>query len=244
MTRTGTRTTAYGMRTGLAAAAVLALAGCGGGSGGSGDDFAKQSASDIISAAKTDMQDLSSLSMHGDITSSGQKIGFDLDVTTKGDCQGTIKLGDGSAQILSAGGDSWMKPDDAFWQEQAGDQAKTIEDAVGDKWVAIPGSSDSLSSACDLDSLLSKLKDGKGDTEGTVGDTSSVGGEDAVEVTSKEEADDVKAYVATGDKHYILKLEIDSGDSPGTVTFDNFDQDFSIQPPASSDVADLSSLGG
>ena len=234
-----TRTTTYGVRAGLAAAAVLALAGCGG-----GDDFAKQSSSDIISAAKTDMQDLSSLSMHGDITSSGQKIGFDLDVTTKGDCQGTLRVGDGAAQIVSVGGDSWMKPDTAFWEQQAGDQAKAIEDAVGDKWVAIPGSSDSLSSACDLDSLLSKLKDGKGDSQGTVGDTSSVGGQDAVEVTSKESGDDVKAYVATEDKHYILKLEIDSGDSPGSVTFDNFDKDFAIQAPDSADVTDLSSLGG
>ena len=233
---------------GAAGAALVLLAGCGGGngsSGGSGDDFAKKSAADIAAAAKDEMKSLSSLSMKGDIDNSGQKIGFDLDLTTKGDCQGTIQAGSGSAQILSVGGDSWMKPDDAFWKEQAGSQAKQIEQLVGDKWVKIPAGSGDLSSACDLNQLLDKLKESKtsGD-QGKVAGTTSVDGQDAVEVDSTSSGDQVKGYVATGDHHYLLKLEITSGDSPGTVTFSNFDQDFSIQPPADSDVADLTGAAG
>src|SRR6476469_4428119 len=117
-------TRTWASRAAVAAVTTVALAGCGGGDGkgGSGGAFAQQSAVDIVTAAKTDMKALTSLSMKGDITSAGQRVGFDLDLTTKGDCQGTIEVGGGSAQILSLGGDSWMKPDDAFWKEQAGSQ--------------------------------------------------------------------------------------------------------------------------
>ena len=142
----------------MAGAAVL-LAGCGGtGRRSDASDFSQESATDILKAAATDMQALKTVRMAGQIEASGEQIGFDLQLTTQGDCQGTFKVGDGSAQIIASGGDSWMKPDHEFWTMQAGGQAAQIEGLVGDKWVAIPAQS-GLSSVCDLDRFLAKIKD-------------------------------------------------------------------------------------
>ena len=86
-------------KAGLAAGAVVLLAGCGGRGAEDRSDFGKDSATDILTAAATDMQALKTVRMAGRIEASGQQIGFDLQLTTQGDCQGTFKVGDGSAQI-------------------------------------------------------------------------------------------------------------------------------------------------
>ena len=232
-------------KAGLMAAAVL-LAGCGGAagssgsSGASGSDFSQESATDILKAAATDMQALKTVRMAGQIEASGQQIGFDLQLTTQGDCQGTFEVGDGSAQIIASGGDSWMKPDDEFWTMQAGGQATQIEGLVGDKWVAIPADS-SLSSVCDLDGFLAKIKDpgnGKASSSTVVG-TDTVAGQNAVQVRDTGQGDDkTDGWVSTDDPHYLLKLEV-AGSSGGTVTFSDFDSDVTIKAPDPSDVVDL-----
>ena len=99
---------------GLLAGLVL-LAGCG---GGDGSGFSKESATDILTAS-TDMGAVTSLHIAGDVNCSGQQVHFDLALTTAGDCQGTFTIGKGSAQILAVGGHSWMKPDHAFWYQEA-----------------------------------------------------------------------------------------------------------------------------
>jgi len=217
------------------------LTGCG---GGSGSDFSTQPATDILAATATDMQALTSVRMAGQIQASGQEVGFDLELTTDGDCQGTFELGDGSAQIIASGGHSWMKPDHAFWSQQAGGQAAKIEKLVGDKWVAIPAGS-GLTSVCDLDSFLDKVKDrGPGKTSSsTVIGTDTVDGHDAVQVRDTGTGGDTTdGWVATDEPHYLLELEV-AGTGGGTVRFSDFDADVTIEPPAASDVADLSSAG-
>lgn len=227
---------------GAVAASVVLLAGCGGGS----NDFAKKPPKDIIAAAKTDMGSLTSVHLAGDITNQADKITFDMQVTKVGDCHGTLTVGAGKAEIVSVGGAAWMKPDDAFWKAQAGAQATQIEQVVGDKWVVMPSSASDLSSLCNLDSLLSKLNDGSSgssSSDGTVKGTSNVNGQDAVELDSTQSGDTLKTWVATGDKHYVVKLEM-GGASPGSVNFTEFDKNFNIAAPATSDVVDLSKATG
>lgn len=227
---------------GAIAASLVLLAACGGGS----NDFAKKSPKDIIGAAKTDMQSLTSVHLVGDITNQSDKITFDMQVTKAGDCHGTLTVGAGKAEIVSVGGDAWMKPDDAFWKAQAGAQADQIEQVVGEKWVVMPSSAANLSSLCDLDNLLSKLDEGSSGSsasDGTVKGTSNVNGEDAVELDTTQNGNTIKTWIATGDKHYVVKLEM-GGTSPGSVDFTEFDQDFNIAAPATSDVVDLSHATG
>lgn len=227
---------------GVLAAAVVLLAGCGGG----GNDFADQPPKDIAKAAASDMKDLKSLRMQGDLTTSGQKIGVDMLITTSGDCQGTITVSGGSAQIVSSGGQAYMKPDKSFWESQAPGQAAQIEAVVGDKWVVIPNGN-GLDAACDL----SKLLDGIDKPDAIASDApssataDSVDGQDAVKLSGKDDSGNpLTAWVASDDPHYILKMEVSQGDEPGTITFSDFNKSVTVDAPSSDEVIDLSKLGG
>ena len=147
----------------LRAAAVLSVlllaAGCGGGDedsgGGSGGDFAKQSGDEIAAAAKADMKSLDSVKYSGEIKSSGSSISLDIQASADGECTGTIGIGDGTAEVLATGGENWYRPDEAFWRQQAPDDADAIIAAVGDKWVI--DSDASFSQFCDLEAFFDNI---------------------------------------------------------------------------------------
>jgi hypothetical protein len=223
-------------------AGVLAVAsGCGGG----GDSFADGSFKEITKATSADMKELKSLHMAGNLVTDNSKIGIDVSADTDGACHGTISQGEGHAQVLSTGDQSWMKPDDTFWELSAPGQAAAIEQAVGDKWVVVPASAD-FSSFCDLDGLLDSFDDDDDSSDGPTKKegVESVGGEDAVKLTGKSDGQSMAAWVAVDDPHHILKFELgEGGDTSGTLTFSDFDEPVEVTAPAPSDVFDLGSLG-
>lgn len=236
-------------------ALMVVLAACGGSSddgstdGGDTDEpsqsFSDEPAEDIAKAAIEDMKGASSLRMAGDITNDGEAFTIDVAVTTAGDCEGSIALGDtGTAEILTAGSESWFRPDEAFWREYGGPQADQIMSAVGDKWVVVPPDDDGFSQLCDLDSFLDELdSDSKQQIE--KGETEDVGGQEAIVLTT--ESDDgelVKAWIATDSPHYFLQMEVTSGDEPGQLTFTDFDEDFAIEAPPAQEVVDLNQMAG
>ena len=65
------------------------------------------------------MKELESLRLKGDVTTDGQQVSMDMQMTTDGDCQGTVGLMGGEAEFLSVGGDTWFRPDEAFWRATA-----------------------------------------------------------------------------------------------------------------------------
>jgi hypothetical protein len=223
----------------VAGAAVLTTACGGGGGGGSSTSFADESGPDIMNAASTDMGVVTSMHFAGDVTSSGNRIHVDLRSSTAGQCQGSFTIGNGTAQILASDGKAWMKPDHAFWEQQAPGQAARVERLVGDKWVSIPLSS-GLSKVCDLGNLLDKLttSNDKQTRSTKVIGTSTVGGTEAVQVRgTSSKGESVSAWVATGSPHHVLRLEVTDGSSPGTLTFSEFDVPLDITAPAPSEVA-------
>jgi hypothetical protein len=230
--------------TGTMTGVAMLTAACGGGSSSSDtgtSSFAHEPGIDILRTAATDMGAVKSMHFAGDVTSNGKKIHVDLRSSTAGQCQGSFTIGTGVAQIVASDGKAWMKPDDAFWEQEAPGQAGQIEQLVGDKWVSIPLSS-GLSRVCDLDNLLSKLtptsqKQAK-DTQ-VVG-TTQVGGTDAVQVQGRsKQGDTVSAWIALGDPHHVLKLDVTDGSSPGTLVFSEFDTPLDITTPAPSEVVDV-----
>lgn len=231
----------------LAAGVLLAATGCAG--SGGGDDFAGQSVKEITKAAGADMKGLQSLRISGDLEPNGQTLRIDMQSTTDGDCQGSVQIGDGTAEIVSSGGTYWMKPDQAFWEAQAPDQAAVIEQQVGDKWVTVPSGS-GLSEVCDLDNFLKAFDDSSDDPSASPSNAGSeqVDGQDAVKIAGKSDGQELTAWVATGDQHYILKIEVGggagAGSGGGTLSFSDFDEPVDVQTPDPSDVVDLAAAGG
>ena len=228
------------MRTWQAALAGVALAttlsACGGG-------FAEESPEAIGEAAEKDMKALKSVRMAGELVNDGEKVSVDMALTTDGDCEGTLGIQGGETQIRSLGGETWMKPDAAFWEASAGDQAEMIQGVVGDKWVVL-GDDQGFSQLCDLDELLAQTSNDEDSDNAETEGTEDVDGTEAVKVTGEtDEGDPVTVCLKVDEPHYILRMEVDQGEEPGTIAFSDFDEELEVEAPADDEVVDLEQLG-
>ena len=235
-------------RIGLALAglgvATAALTAC---SGDDGDDFAKSPAEDIVAAAKADMGELKAVKVSGTVDNDGQEITIDIQSSSEGDCTGSIGVDDGTAEILGVGGDTWMRPDEAFWRAFAGENVEQVLTLVGDKWVVIPSEDDSFNQFCDVDELLDQLLEDDEDDQSTysVDGTDDLDGDEVVLVDNEDPEDGTSTgYVLVDDPHYLVKIEKTAGEDTGSVTFSEFDAEFDVEAPAKDEVVDLGSLGG
>jgi hypothetical protein len=228
------------MRTWQAALAAVAVAttlsACGG-------DFAEESPDAIGEAAEKDMKALKSVRIAGELVEDGEKVSVDMALSTKGDCEGTLGIQGGETQIRSLGGETWMKPDAAFWEASAGGDAAMVQGVVGDKWVVL-GDEEDFAELCDLDELLDSMNDDEDDSKAETQGTEDVDGTEAVKVTGEtDEGDPVTVWVAVDEPHYILKMQVDQGSEPGEITFSEFDEELSVEAPAEDEVIDLAQLG-
>ena len=230
-------------RIGLALAGIsafAALAACG------GSDFADESADTIVKASKDDMGDLKAVKVSGELTSNGQAISIDLQANSDGDCTGSLGIADGKAELLGVDGDTWMKPDEAFWRSFAGDTADQVISIVGDKWVVVPEGEDSIKQFCDVNDLLDQLlKDDDSDKSTyTKKGTDTVDGEDVVKVDNEDPSTGTSTgYVLVDDPHYLVKIEKTEGEDTGSVTFSEFNEEFDVTAPGADEVIDLDNLG-
>lgn len=237
-----------------AAVTLAALTACGGGDSGGGgaggDDaaattFAEDStAEEIRDAAITAMEEAESLRMDGSITAETGEVELDLSADRDGNCSGTIGITGGSpAEVLGTGGKAYVKGDADFWSGLTGNdaQGQQIADQIGDKWALLPG--EGFNSLCDLDELLSNLDEDAQD-QLEKGEVTDVDGTEAITVTSEKDGETTTTYVATGEPHYVLRLEKEGGSEPGGFTVSEFDEPVEAEAPAEDDVLDLSQLTG
>jgi hypothetical protein len=210
-----------------------------------GSDFADESADTIVKSSKEDMGDLKAVKVSGDLTTDGQSISIDLQLNSDGDCTGSLGIDDGSAELLGVDGETWMRPDEAFWRSSAGDNADEVISVVGDKWVVVPDDEDSLKQFCDVDDLLDQLlKDEDDDSTYTKKGTDTLDGDDVVKVDNEDPEDGTSTgYVLVDAPHYLVKIEKTEGADPGSVTFSAFDEEFDVSAPATDEVVDFSNLG-
>jgi hypothetical protein len=234
-------------RIGLALAGLgvaAALTAC---SGDDGNDFAESPAEDIVAAAKKDMASLEAVKVSGNVSNDGQEITIDLQVGSGGDCTGSIGVDDGTAELRGVGGDTWMRPDEAFWRSFAGENAEQVLSLVGDKWVVIPAEDESFNQFCDVDDLLDQLlkdDDEEDKSTYTVEGTEEVDGDEVVLVDNEDPEDGTSTgYVLVDDPHYLVKIEKTDGEDSGTVTFSAFDEEFDVEAPPEDEVIDLDTLG-
>lgn len=219
----------------------------------SGDSFADKSLEEIRKAALSDMQTLTAVRMTGTLTDDGVETSLDLNLSTDGDCTGSIAVDGAEADIIGLGDDSYLKASAEFWAQSAGTgaggrkQAEAITAMLGDKWAKVPGGD--FTEICDLDAFLENL-DSDDESESAeepgkvVGETD-LDGTPAVEINSTEDGEENTLWVGSEDgKHYILKMEIVGGDEPGEFTFSEFNEPTDVQAPPADEVLDLAALGG
>ena len=165
-----------------------------------------------------------------------------LSMDTDGNCVGTMTQAGGTAEFIGADGDFYLKGDEAFWRSNS-DPAKadaTVE-LVGDKWVNLGADAGGFSDLCDLDSMIDDLRRRCDDAgkEFTKGDETTVDGENAVEVITKEGEETTTALVATEGEHYILEVTNEGGDEPGSFTLSEFNEPVDAEAPDEADVVEL-----
>ncbi len=148
-----------------------------------GSSYEDSSPDDIAKDVSEAMKELSSLHMGGTIVNDDETIEMDLSIAESGDCEGSMSVeGTGSFELIVTGGDGYIKPDEEFWRSQAGAQAETIIEQVGDKWVAATGPMEGATEACNWDELTSDFDDPEESEIEKVTGTDEVDGEETVTV--------------------------------------------------------------
>ena len=243
-------------RIGLALAGAglaAALTACGGGDGDGGDSdsssdgssFADQSAEEIVADAKAAMDELDAVKVTGSVTTGGQDIDLDIQANGEGDCTGSIGIAGGQAELLGVGGETWFKPDKAFWEASAPGQADQIIAVVGDRWVVVPPGTGNFDQFCDVDGLLEEMiSTGDDSSTYTKAGTEELDGAEVIRIDNEDEEEGTSSgYVLADEPHYLVKVEKTEGEDTGSVTFSQFNEEFTVEAPAEDEVIDLDQLG-
>ncbi len=247
---------------GAAAAAALA-AGCGSGSGGSGstggaaasgtgspvsasaaaasaaadNGVAGQPADQVLQRSVQALKDAGAVRAAGTVGSEGGQITMDLRLDTSGDCTGTLSQGGvGSFQVVKAGQQLWVKPDQEFWQSHGG---PAMAQLVGDRYLKTTSDNPDfgeIGSLCDLTDLADQL--GTGKTDLAKGGEENVQGRPALALTNTSGAGTGTLYVATTGEPVPLKLAKDTG----AVEFSDFGTPVPSATPGPDQSLDLDQL--
>ncbi|MEO3763112.1 hypothetical protein [Streptomyces sp. B8F3] len=226
----------------VSALGVTALSACGSEDSG----LASKSAEEIKDETATAMRSAKSMTLDFQQTGAAATA-MKLSVTKGGECAGTVTTQGATAEIRRVDGTSYMKPDTKFWEQNAGspEQAQLIEATVGDRWVEMGAGQDDFASFCDLDTVLKDMDDeDKGDKKDNTekGDEGEVRGTPTITLIAKEDGETTRVHIATEGEPYILKMEMEGGDEPGTAEFSEFNEKVDVTAPA--DAVSLDELGG
>lgn len=204
----------------------------------SGEAFLELEPREILQAAERDMSVIRTARIRGQFGDGSDTITVDVTATTSGDCTGTMKSASsgGTAEILRVGETVYIRADEAFWNASTGDPTTTtlILGVIGDKWVAENSLLESTEAFCDLDEFLER--DGREDATATRVGTSSIGGQETVQVELAEGSQREVLDVRVEEPHYLMRIEESEVDR---FEFSDFDKDVAIEKPGSGEIFDL-----
>ncbi|MGC9499472.1 hypothetical protein [Streptomyces sp. WG7] len=233
-----------------ASVSVALLAGCGGDSGGESKPFDGQSADDIAAKAVEATQQAKSLHMKGDTRlEDGSTVTIDVSVDQEKNCQGTIGTGEGKADVRHTDATLFLRGDAQYWRsalQQQPDAAQKMAPKLQGKWVKMPANDAATAGVCDKQGFIAAMDEDKSERQGMKrGDTTEVGGEEALKLTKKGSAGETLAlYVATEGEPYILKTTTEGGENPGSVTFSDYNKPVSPEQPPADQTVDMKELAG
>jgi hypothetical protein len=200
---------------------------------------AKLSADAILKKATTALIAAKTFHVAGNDVEDGQKVSVDLKIAGK-DGIGQLSIGKAKLEMLTVAGGKYIKPNEAFWEQNAGgaQKAKVIMTVVGDRWVKVPSSDKDIAGLFELFQVNDILKpDGKL----TKGAAKQVGGVPAITLTDHGSPGG-SMYVATTGRP--VPLELDGGDK-SVLKFSDFGATFTdIKKPAANQVMDFAAISG
>ncbi|WP_268220060.1 hypothetical protein [Streptomyces sp. EMB24] len=214
------------------------------------EPFAGLSGGEITERAVAATTGAPSLRFTGEIPDeeSGGTLRLDLALDKKGDCAGTLGMGDeGEVELVKTGDTLYAKYDEAFMRAQSEGEPQADVDAVVEmlagtwtKMSAAGADAEDVAGFCDLDEVLGGAKDGSSDA--TRGQATTLDGTEALTLTEQDGEDRYTFYVATEGEPYLLRLESTSAADSGSVTFTDFGKPVPAEKPEG-EILDLDALG-
>lgn len=243
---------------GLALAAVLFAAGCGGssGSGGGGgtssqaSGLASEPANAVVRDASKAAQGASSFHMTGTVHGVSSElgpggVGLDLSIVRDKGATGSITIGGSKVDLIVDGNNGYMRADSAFWKKFAAKQgggaaASFAASLFGGKWLKFPANNkqfQALTAPTRANSIFKSLSSHHGKLT-NAGETT-YKGQSVVAIHSSKEG---TLYVAATGTPYPVALVKTGGKTGGTITFDDWNQPAKLTAPKG--ALDLSQFGG
>lgn len=225
----------------LTACAVLGLGLLGGllggcGSSSSGNGVAGKTPNEIVAASKAAAAVAKSAHVSGSIVSAGSPITLNLDLSSGGG-RGQLALNGLGFELIQTGGTVYIKGSAAFYRRIGGAAAAQL---LQGKWLKAPTTAPefaSISSLTDLHRLVDAVLASHGTLVKT--GTTTVNGTKVVGVSDRTQGGTL--YVAASGKPYPVEIA-KSGAAGGTVSFDRWNEQVSIAPPAN--AIDITQLRG
>jgi hypothetical protein len=207
-------------------------------------EFVDLGAEYIDGRARAAMYEVREMRYAGRLTSEGgPEVTVDMQASWDGGCRGTIGVRGGTAEVRAFAGDTWFRPDPAYWRATAGDHAEAIIAAVGDRWVH--ATDPAVESFCDLNTFFDGLVEDTFETSTyTKLGTSVIDGKQVVEVEQSGPEATVDLFVVIEGDHDVVKLVRRAGKETASLRFSDFDKTFSVDPPAAADVVELGAEAG
>ena len=222
-------------RAALVAAALaptlgLLLSGCAG--------FEEETPLSVLSAAESDMADLTSMRLRTTQYAGGVRETRDLIVTRAGDCAGTVTTGGASVQVLRVSGSVWIRPDEGYWPLLFDGPLVTN---LGDTWIEL-ASSTRLDRSCDIDEPYESFVGSPRDLSWLNAGPDEIAGLAVVRLEG-ERGDGVvvEVAVAVEDPHRVVEMTL-RGIGRGSAELYGFDDGAEVEPPAPGDVVQVEDL--
>ncbi|MEU1862223.1 hypothetical protein [Streptomyces gardneri] len=237
----------------VCAAVVAGVTGCSQGDDKAADPFAGLTADAIADKAVETTKAATAFHMNGKGKTDGDDMTVDLSVDSKGSCTGTMETGKGGkAEMISTGGVSYMKGDDAFWGSTAGEEGDSPEEAgaltalLKGRWMKMPAGEEGPDAFCDLKTIVKDMDEDTPRKGLTRGDDADVDGRPAAVLTKKDAKGETTTFYVAKDsaKPFILRVVEASGKEPGTVTFSDYDKPITVTAPPADQVVDMAELAG
>jgi hypothetical protein len=215
------------------------------------DPFAGLTADQIVDKALDTTKAADSLKVKGTDSSDKEPMNFDLAISKKGDCGGTVSATGATAEVRMVGGPMYMKGDDKFWQQMGEDESSSAEETAAmvelfkGRWLKISAAEadiEQMGALCDTDALLEPADSAKiGLTKGVDAD---VDGKKAVVLTKTSGAETFTFHVAKEGEPYLLRFTSEGGKEPRSAVFSGFNTPITVTAPPADQTIDTSQLGG